>query len=84
VIQDTEGRTDRLTERKMAASRDTAPCSLVEGEGHFGYAYCFHHQNDDNAPTEAVSTLKRRSTSTGLYDAIWQKAVIFILATART
>jgi hypothetical protein len=33
---------------------------------------------------EAVAPLKRRSTSTTLYDAISQKAVIFILAAVRT
>jgi hypothetical protein len=57
------------------------PCSLVRVERRFRGAYSLHYQpwsKRQQAP------LKRRSTYRSLYDAISQKAVIFILAAVRT
>jgi hypothetical protein len=61
----------------MTAFWDIAPCSLVEVDRRFRGAYCLHHQDDELIALMIIAPLKRRSISTTLHGAIFQKAVYF-------
>jgi hypothetical protein len=56
-----------------------APCSPVEIDRRFRGACCLHHQGSRTSE----EPLKRRSISTRLHGAVYQKKVIFILAAVR-
>jgi hypothetical protein len=58
-----------------------SPCCLVEVDRRFRGTYCLHRLNRlvDGGSTH----LKRRSNSTRIHSAIFQNAVIFILAVVR-
>jgi hypothetical protein len=56
---------------KVTAFWDTAQRIVVEVDRRFKGAYCFQHQGN--------KILKRRSNSTRLHGAIYQKAAIFKL-----
>jgi hypothetical protein len=58
---------------KMTTFWNIASYSLVLVGRCFRVAYCSHHQGGNG---QVVSTLKRRSTSTRLYGAVSQNAVI--------
>jgi hypothetical protein len=57
---------------KLRALWDTAPCSLIEVDRRFRYAYCLQPLG----VSSQYVPLKRRSTSMRLHGAISQKAVI--------
>jgi hypothetical protein len=64
------------TSMKVAVSWDVTPCSLVEIDRQFRGAYCLHHQ--DNESTTKQAHLKRRSISTRLHGATFQKTAILV------
>jgi hypothetical protein len=68
----------------MTAFWDIAPCGLVKVDRRFRDAYCLYLQGSLPWLWGQYAPLNRRSTSTRLYGAIPQKALIFILATVRT